>query len=125
MILTERISISKYAHKEIITVDFSNTDLENKDFIKELTIQGTETIKKYPEKSALVLTKMANMRFDKELINIFIQYASNNKPYVKASAIVGVTGLQKIAFDTIQKISQRDFKTFSDEQTALDWLLAQ
>ncbi|MGC4120101.1 MAG: hypothetical protein QM765_37075 [Myxococcales bacterium] len=48
-----------------------------------------------------------------------------NAPYVKAGAVVGVTGLKKIVLNTLNLMTSRGFRAFDAREKALDWLAQQ
>ena len=48
-----------------------------------------------------------------------------NKSYIKASAIVGITGLKQIVFNGLMRITGRDIKSFSTIEQAKSWLISQ
>lgn len=52
-------------------------------------------------------------------------YAKFNTPYVKASAVVGVTGIRRVILEAIIKLTGRAVVSFASEEEALDWLAAQ
>jgi hypothetical protein len=44
---------------------------------------------------------------------------------VRASAVLGIEGVLSIALVAISRFSGRVFKTFTDRQAAMDWLVEQ
>jgi hypothetical protein len=84
-----------------------------------------EMIRGNPPNSALTLTNFDGMFFNKEILDLMIRYVAENKPYVKASAIVGAGGLRKIAVNSAEKFSMRDLQLFDSEPDALNWLVEQ
>jgi hypothetical protein len=65
------------------------------------------------------------MHFNNDVKEIFAAFAKGNKDYIKASAVIGVSGLRQFMFNNIMKISGRDVKSFNDPNAAKDWLLNQ
>jgi hypothetical protein len=51
-----------------------------------------QNICQHPPKSVLVITNVINTGFDTEISGIIKEYAQHNTPYVKASAVVGISG---------------------------------
>jgi hypothetical protein len=43
-------------------------------------------------------------------------------PYVKASAVAGITGLKKIIYDAVLMFSKRNISTFDSIDSAKEWL---
>jgi len=78
-----------------------------------------------PVMSVYSLASIEGMHFNTTIKDMFNELLKSNKPYVKASAIVGVTGLKQIVFNGIMRISGRDVKAFSSLDQAKDWLAQQ
>ena len=53
------------------------------------------------------------------------EYTAHNKPYVRAAAVVGLSGLQEIVYNVIIKLTGRNIATFSDIAVAKDFLANQ
>ena len=45
------------------------------------------------------------------------------KPYVGRTAVIGLSGVKQTLVDIISRVSNRKIKSFTDRQTALDWLI--
>ena len=67
---------------------------------------------KQPEKSVFTLTIAVGSAFSGETISKLKEVARGNTPYVKAGAIVGVTGLYKVVFNAVAMFSKRSFYLF-------------
>jgi hypothetical protein len=64
--------------------------------------------------------------FSIEVVDAIKQLAVTNRPHMKASALVGLSALQKTAFlKGIERTSDRTFGLFETVDEALDWLAAQ
>jgi len=50
------------------------------------------------------------------------EFVIHNKPYVVASAVVGVTGLKQIIYNAVMKFSGRKLTAFDSLAEAKDWL---
>lgn len=113
--------IIEYKGKKIIFTDF-NKDRKR---VKEIVEEAKAIIKEQPLNSAYILTDVTGLIFNSEMVEIFKQYTEHNKIYVKSSAVVGIIGLQKIAYDAVMRFSNRNVPNFSSKQEALDWLAEQ
>ncbi len=114
-----------YEGKTILCMDI--TGLQSKDkpeFLKHVK-SAKEIIRKQPPKSLLVITKVTNTGFDTEVANIIKEYAQHNTPYVKASAIVGISGWQKIILTAVKALTGRDFYITDTMEEAQEWLVKQ
>jgi hypothetical protein len=63
------------------------------------------------------------MYFNTEVYTAISDYARMNEPYVKASAVVGLSGLMMIFYNGFLKLSKRDVRAFSTEEEAVNYLL--
>lgn len=62
------------------------------------------------------------MHFDKDITEAFKNFTAGNKPYVKAGAVVGVTGLKKVMYNAVMKVTGRDIVALDDLEAAMDYL---
>jgi hypothetical protein len=116
----DNVEFIQYKGRSILKLDISNSNVD--DSIK-LIENYHEIVIKQPENSLLTLMVVSNARFDTRLAQKLKVDSVKNKPFIKASAIVGLGGLQTIIFNTIKFISGRDFKTFDNIDKALEWLI--
>lgn len=121
----ERVKTIIHKYKQVIDIDFSNLTSYNMPEILKVVQDAKQMIRTNPLNSVLTLTDFDGMFFNKEILDLMIQYVAENKPYVKASAIIGAGGLRKIAVNNAEKFSMRDLHLFDSEQDALDWLVEQ
>jgi hypothetical protein len=114
-----------YKGKKIFCLDVSGLQLNEKAEYKKLVDIAREEITKYPPKTALVITNVSNTGFDTEVAAIMGEYAAHNTPYVKASAVVGVSEVQKIVLAAIKAITGREFYIVNSMEEAQEWLIQQ
>lgn len=62
------------------------------------------------------------MHFDTDITEAFKRFTAGNKPYVKAGAVVGVSGLKKIVYNAVMKFTGRDIIALDDLEMAKDYL---
>jgi len=86
---------------------------------------SSEVARKQPPKSLLVMTSVRDARYNAAVLQAMKELASENEPYVKASAVVGMGGLHRIAYQAVILFSRRKIQTFDQEEEALDWLVQQ
>lgn len=115
-----RVNYINHKNKKILHIDFSNL---NKDEILEVIEEAKSMIVKEPLNSILTLSDFTNISFDKTATKNLEEYAEHNKPYVKAGALLGITGLKKIIYNAILKITGRKLEVFSDAKPAKEWLI--
>lgn len=121
----DRVTNIIHKYKQVVSIDFSNLTSYNMPEILKVVEQAKKIIRGNPPNSVLTLTDFEGMFFNKEILDLMIQYVAENKPYVKASAIIGAGGLRKIAVNSAEKFSMRDLHIFDSKQEALDWLAEQ
>jgi len=107
--------------KVIFQMDFSK--LSNIEEIKSVINESVKHIRVQPKESILTLTIIEEMHFSNEIKDLFNDFIKGNKPYVKAGAVVGLSGLQQIVYNGLMKITGRDIRSFNNELTAKDWLV--
>ncbi len=116
---TERVKFITHHEKEILFLDFSNT-------LPHEVLQTIEVAKRVisarPEGSILTLTDVTNARFNDAVSDGLKKFTAHNKPYVKAGAVVGVTGLKRIIFSAVLTFSRRNLEAFDDIEQAKHWL---
>ncbi len=114
-----------YKGKVIVCVDVTDLEIQRKSEFHSILAQAGERIRKNSPKSQLIITNVKGTRFDKEMAEYMKEYAKGNNPYVKASAVVGLEGLQKIIFTAIRTFTGRDFHIAGTMEEAQEWLAAQ
>jgi hypothetical protein len=76
-----------------------------------------------PLGSVRAVAVFTDSRFTTEVFEAIKQLAVANRPHMKASALVGLSNLQKTAFlKAIERTSDRSFGLFDTLDEALDWL---
>ena len=119
----ERIRLIEYKDKSIVLLDFSGMS-PCPDFSAMLKM-GKKLIQDHALGTALTLTDISNSHFDNEVLNDMKDFTKRNKPYVKASAVAGVSGLRELALNVVSRFSHREFKIFNNRHSAMEWLAEQ
>jgi hypothetical protein len=114
------VSFIEYKNHRILQLDFSYCQPEE---VLALIREGAETIRTQPEKSLLTLTKTEGSKFDSEVVKAMKEFTKENEPYVRAAAIVGLKGLQKIVLEAVRLFTKREFGVFEDEDRAKEYLV--
>lgn len=73
----------------------------------------------------LTLTDLTGARYDARALDALKQLAADNKPRVKASAVVSDAAAQRAAVSLVSLFSKRKFKSFATRAEALDWLVSE
>lgn len=77
-----------------------------------------------PPGSVLTLSDVRDSRLDRTMQRKLMEMTVQNRPYVKAAAVVGLTAEQRRNLDDVQRVSQREFTLFDTLEAARDWLAA-
>lgn len=118
----EGLSKIAYKGKEIFYVDYSKFGMDKEKTIN-LILGAAEEYMKYPLKSVLAITNVANLHFDTDIVNAFKISQEKTAPYQKKIAIIGMKGLQKVAYNFIVSLTQRDLvKVMDSLEEAKDWV---
>lgn len=78
-----------------------------------------------PVRSVRTLTHVTGSRFNGEVLEAVKRLAVNNRPYVIAGAVVGLSGLQTVVYTTVMRFSKRNIPAFASLEAAKDWLISQ
>ena len=91
--------------------------------LKAVAEEMHRVISKEPPKSVRTLNDVTGTGFDSESVAVLKSKVAANAPYVRRAAVIGITGLQALIYEAVQKFSQRSIPLFSTRQEALDWLV--
>jgi hypothetical protein len=118
----ERVQFIGHKGKKILYLYFADGK-PNK--VLQVIEQAKPTIKTQPHRSVYTLTDVTNSAFNGALFDAMKDFVLHNKPYVVASAVVGVTGLEQIILNAVMKLSGRKLTAFENLGAATDWLVSQ
>lgn len=119
----QRFTWTEHKGTRILFGDFSGVTRAD-----ELTVaieEGKRVVLGQPPKSLLSLLDVEGLRFTVETARLLKEGMAQNTPFVKATAIIGLSGLQKVLFQTIRRIRPGTLESFSTREEALDWLVTQ
>jgi len=118
----ERIKFINHKGAEILLLDFSNCTVQE---LYPLFVQAKAVITAQPRGSVLTLTDVTNAQVNDTITQQVKTYTIQNKPFVKASAVVGALGMLKVILGTVEFASKREFREFETLEQAKDWLAEQ
>lgn len=118
----ERIQFIQHQGKQILHLDFTHAKADE---VLQLIREATNVIAAQPAKSLRTLTDVTDMKFNTEAAEALKEFTRHNKPYVTASAVVGITGLKQIIYNAVVKFSGRNLVAFDSAGKAKDWLVNQ
>ena len=91
----------------------------------ETLVEVRRLVATFAPASALTLTDVTGAAFDDAATREAQTNAAQNAPFAKAGALVGVTGLKKLVYTAVTRLTGRNFAIFDDRREALDWLARQ
>ena len=119
------LSTFNYKGKAIFLMDVSHFRLHERAEFKKIVDHAKKVIQGQPLKSVFIITDITDTNFDTDIVATFKDYAKHNNPYIKASALVGLSGMQKVIFYAVKTFTGRDFYIAKDFSDAQEWLIRQ
>ena len=115
----ERVQFIQHKGRKILHLNFAECKSPE---VLQVIEQAKFTIKSQPLQSVYMLTDVTNAAFNSAVSDSMKDFVLHNKPYVVASAVVGVTGLKQIIFNAVMKLSGRKLTAIETIDAAKDWL---
>jgi hypothetical protein len=115
----ERVRFITHAEKNILFLNFAGCPVSE---VLAVIDEAKQVIRTRPPASLLTLTDVTDARFDATVTERMKEFAAHNKPYVRAAAIVGITGLKKVIFEAALMFSKRKIHIFENAEDAKAWL---
>lgn len=117
--------LKKITHKGVSIMFTDYTGFSTWDDWRGLIEAERKIMPLEPLGSVRAVAIFTDSRFTTEVFEAIKQLAVVNRPHMKASALVGLSNLQKTAFlKAIERTSDRSFGLFDTLDEALDWLAA-
>ena len=118
-----RTTFIEHRGKQICLVDLS--ELKDPQETLAAIAEARGIITSQPKASVRTLTHVTHARFNHEIVTAVKDMTAANKPYVKAGAVVGVTGLKRVIFNAVVNLTGRNLIAFDDLDKAKAWLVSQ
>lgn len=112
-----------HKNKKICHVVLTDITPQKKAELKVALDEAGRSICAEPLGSVLTLVEVTGSGFNRELNQLMREIAQKNKPFVKASAVVGATGLKRAVLSSIAVITGRKFKVLDSVEEAKEWLV--
>jgi hypothetical protein len=119
----DRTRFIDHKGQRILVFDYSGIK-DPQEAVREIH-HSMQVTAQQPPKSLLVMTLVRDARYNSAVLQALKELATHNEPYIKASALVGMSGLHRIAYQAVILFSRRKIPAFDTEAEALDWLAAQ
>jgi hypothetical protein len=119
----ERARFITHRGQRILFLDFS--ELQETDEILSTIEQAKVLIVQEPKGSVLALTHVQNAKSDAEVTQALKDLAAHNKPYVLASAVVGMSPVYRMVLEAVRLFAKRDIRACDSLVAGKDWLVQQ
>lgn len=117
-----KVEIINHRGKNIVYTDLANAGVADFPSVLE---DATKAIVSNPQGSVLTVTDVTDAKYNRETVRIMNNYVAFISPYLKAGAVVGVTGLKKVVYDAIMQFYKVKYPLFATVEQACDWLVEQ
>jgi hypothetical protein len=84
-----------------------------------------DIVNKQPAKSTLILTDLTDAHYNSTSARAAKDAAAQMTPYIKASAVTGMSEIMGILIDAVNTFAQQDISAFPTREAALEWLTQQ
>jgi hypothetical protein len=121
-VMDDKVKFIQHRGKKILYLDFSQSTAA--DVLKTI-VTAKSVIAGQPEQSLLTLTNVTDARFNDAVSHELKNFTAHNRPFVRAGAVIGVSGFKKIIFDAVVLFSGRKLSAFDDVEQAKQWLVEQ
>ena len=118
----DRVRFINHKGIEILLLDFSGCQAME---IFPIFNSAKSMISSRPHSSLLTLADVTGTQVNDTISQQVRSFTIHNKPYVKASAVVGVEGIKKVILGKVEIASKREFREFDTLEQAKDWLVEQ
>ncbi len=116
----ENAKFIQHAGKEVFVLDFTN---KKPAAALELIEECARQVRTRPHGTVLTLTLVSGGTFSQEVLSGLKELTKGNAPHVKRAALVGITGLYKVALQAVSMFSNRQFFMFDNQDEALEFLI--
>jgi hypothetical protein len=113
----------EYRGVRMLLVDGS--ELRSADDIDALAAHVGPLIQGEPQGSVRIALNVSGLRFDRQSIVSIKKIFADSQPWIRASSLVGVAGLQRVLLQILNQVAKRERPLFDTVDAAKDWLATQ
>jgi hypothetical protein len=114
------VKILEIKDQKVVLIDLCNAELPELVRVVQL---AKEMIQAQPPESVMTLTDVTGAQATPAATRVLKEFVAGNRPFVKAAALVGVSGVMKSIYAAVMIFSNRKIPVFQDREKALQWLL--
>jgi hypothetical protein len=115
--------VSKLTHKGTPIVVIDLTELKPGEF-KAFFDEATQVLVAAPLGTLRVVTNVEGARFDPSTITLFERFIREGTPHCAANAIVGVTGIRRVAWLGLKPFYRCPAELADSVEAGKDWVVA-
>lgn len=115
-----RVRFVEHEGRRILFINYSHCDVA---LLKAVAEECHRVIAREPADSVLTLNDVTGTTFDKESVAVLQAKVAANAPHVRRAAVIGISGLQRLIYESVQAFSKRRIPHFETRQEALNWLV--
>ena len=119
--MTDRIELINYKGKEIFYSDFR--DLSGEEYIQTID-KNIKYAKDLQKSDILFLSDIRDSVVSSEVAAKLKSISEDLKSFTDRMALIGITGVKKIFFQVLGKMSSMKMKAFNDVENAKEWLVS-
>lgn len=119
----ERVNWISHKGKQIVFTDLSHM-MSSEEQVAVIR-QAQELICAQPPQSVLSLIDYTGIHYNIPAVEAQKTFSTAVTPHMKASAVVGITGMMQVIYRSVVRITRRNIKTFDDLESAKEWLATQ
>lgn len=93
--------------------------------IQRTVRHGSELLQTQPPRSVLVLVDVTGVEYSLEAFAVLQQSVAENRPFVRARAIVGLPSIATVPFQLVAGLSPSPMAHFASMEEAKEWLISQ
>src|SRR5271169_738088 len=98
----DRVQFITHKGKRILYFDLSSCKFAE---ISDVIAEAKRTVAGQPPGSVLALTNVTDTELSKNSSAVIKDFTAHNKPFIKASAVIGVEGLRKVIYNAAMAFS--------------------
>ncbi|MFP4365071.1 MAG: hypothetical protein ACLFR1_14510 [Spirochaetia bacterium] len=106
--------------KQIVYMEFPESGAM--DEIDQVISEGKGIIHSSDPESVLALSNIKFQDPNPDIMKAIEGFTKSNKPYIKKSAVIGISGVKKALVNAIAGITGRNMKVCSSKEEAIDYL---
>ena len=117
--MNNRRQLIQHNGKTLIIHNYNG--LSGQEYVDAIEYNGREG-KSLNAGERLILIDVTNSIVDKEVIKAFKRVSHNASTHLSKTAVVGVTGIQKMFIKTVSSFSNLNVQAFGTQEEAIQWL---